>query len=420
MTDRVDTAVQVERMSLGTWLRFMLGQRDAILAVARSTDAVWIGLLFVLSAGLAREYDGEYLLYEPWHALLPLAASLLTSLFLYALIYAAAYQHGVRSLGWWSGYRTLLKFYWMTAPLAWLYAIPVERFLDPAQATRTNFALLAVVSIWRVLLITRAISVWLGASYARVMWIVLFFGVTVLLIASFITPTPLWDIMGGIRLPEREQVILAISLAVRIFGTIAWFILFIAACIAIFGRSTWVKEPATIQGRSGFSAWLFAITLLVIGVLILPFGQPEQAKRWHAESLLRSGRVADGVKYMTTTPRSEFPPLWDPPPRTSYGEDNPSLDEIAVELDKIEAPTWLRDHYAEKVLSRGVVGVIYAASDGRPDRLDAMLDVLERSPPPNLDAEMQWQLRAATKDDKLDAGLRERIQELLKHYPEAE
>jgi len=87
--------------TFGTWLRFMLGQSDAIDSVAKSQYALWVGLLFVLSAGLAREYDGEYLAREPWHLLLPLAASLATSFVLYAIVYLAAHCHSVTKLGFW-------------------------------------------------------------------------------------------------------------------------------------------------------------------------------------------------------------------------------------------------------------------------------------------------------------------------------
>src|SRR5688500_7580372 len=102
---------------------YLLGIRSGILRVAESRAALWVGLLFVLSAGFAREYDGVDLLHEPWHLALPLIASLGTSLVLYVLVYLAAYNRGVTELGFLDGYRTLLTFYWWTAPLAWLYAI---------------------------------------------------------------------------------------------------------------------------------------------------------------------------------------------------------------------------------------------------------------------------------------------------------
>ena len=113
-----------------TILRFLFGSRDAIERIAACRQAPWIGLLLVFSAALAREYDGQDLLHEPWHLFLPLFASLATSFLLYLLLRVVGW---FRSAGWnpfWSGYWSFLGLYWMTAPLAWLYAIPVERFLS--------------------------------------------------------------------------------------------------------------------------------------------------------------------------------------------------------------------------------------------------------------------------------------------------
>ena len=147
-----------EATTIGTWLRFLVGSREAILRIARSRQALWLGFVFVLSTGFAREYDGADLWHEPWHLVLPLVASLGTSLVLWSLVYMAAISRGLPELSFWAGYRVLLTFYWMTAPLAWLYAIPVERFMSPGDATAANLWFLAAVSVWRVLLITRALS----------------------------------------------------------------------------------------------------------------------------------------------------------------------------------------------------------------------------------------------------------------------
>jgi hypothetical protein len=66
-------------MTLWTLLKFLAGNRDAIVSAARCNGAIWIGLLFVIAAGFAREYDGEDLLHEPWHLAIPLGASLASS-----------------------------------------------------------------------------------------------------------------------------------------------------------------------------------------------------------------------------------------------------------------------------------------------------------------------------------------------------
>lgn len=407
-------------LTFGKWLKFMFGHSDAIHAVAKSQNALWVGLLFVFSAGLAREYDGEYLLREPWHLLLPLVASLSTSLVLYSLVYLAARGHSVLKLHWWAGYRTLLTFYWMTAPLAWLYAVPVERFLDPVRATQANFALLAIVSVWRVLLITRAISVWLDAGYFSVLLIVLFFADTVLLAANFAMPMPVWDIMGGIRLPQRESIILTVRLMVGVYGTMAWFVFLIAACIVAFGsKLPWYlgELPKPPEFKTGRSMWLFAILLLIVGLAILPLAQPEQARRWHAEHLLQTGQVADAVQYMASIPRRQFPPQWNPPPRTSYGDNKPPLDEVVAEIKKADAPEWLRDVYLEKVLESrsGMQGAIKQAESGKTEQLEAILDMLERSKQANSDsgADFYYSLRQVVEEKKVNAALQERIRKLL-------
>jgi hypothetical protein len=408
---------QATPLTIGTWLRFMIGDREAIEEFARSRNAVWIGLLFVLSAGLAREYDGAYLLREPWHLLLPLAASLVTSLILYAIVHAAARRHQVK-LAWWPGYRVLLTFYWMTAPLAWLYAVPVERFLDPGKATLANFGFLAIVSIWRVLLITRAISVWLDAPYFRILLLVLFFGNSVLWVANFLTPTPVWDVMGGIRLPERESVILNVKLLIWFYGTMSWFALLITIGLmrALGSKSPWymgeLPKPADLT--AGRSMWAFAIALILAGLAILPAAQAEQARRWQAEHLLRTGHVEEGISFMAGTPREKFPPQWDPPPRTSYGESVPQIDELISVLAAAETPAWVRDVYMEKVLASRTVWTeaIFKAENGRPGRLETLISFLEHASARIDDS--NWWLQRLSESEKLGPELRDRIKKLSK------
>ena len=161
MHEQVIVAVESAPLTFGTWLRFMLGQRRNRLG-SEVANALWIGLLFVLSAGLARVTVS--VLQRAVVFVVAVGGVVATSLVLYAFVYVAGSGHGVTKLRWWTGYRTFLTFYWMTAPLAWLYAVPVERFLDPGLGNaRPTSSLLAIVSVWRVLLITRAISVWLDA-----------------------------------------------------------------------------------------------------------------------------------------------------------------------------------------------------------------------------------------------------------------
>src|SRR5262245_18201075 len=99
-------------MGIGTLLRYLIGDRQAILAIAGSRHSLWIGFLFVLSAGLAREYDGEDLLHEPWYAVIPLAASLASSLLLFTLAYGLAVGKGESGHEAPRRYLTFLGLFW--------------------------------------------------------------------------------------------------------------------------------------------------------------------------------------------------------------------------------------------------------------------------------------------------------------------
>ena len=84
-------------VGIRTLARYLLGDREAIRTLASTRHTLWLGLLFVLSAGFAREYDGADLLHEPWHVVLPLGASLASSLVLFFLLYLPGEHRSERS-----------------------------------------------------------------------------------------------------------------------------------------------------------------------------------------------------------------------------------------------------------------------------------------------------------------------------------
>ncbi len=134
-------------MTVATLLRFLIGNRRAIIDIANCPSAIGVGLLFVLSAGFAREYDGEDLWAEPWHVLIPIAASVATSFVLFVLTFFLLVVHDPKRPGLVSAYRAFLSLYWLTAPFDWLYAIPYERFLTAPQAVEANLWTLGLVAV---------------------------------------------------------------------------------------------------------------------------------------------------------------------------------------------------------------------------------------------------------------------------------
>src|SRR5205823_5503904 len=104
-----------------------------------------------------------------------------------------------------SGYRSFLSLFWMTAPLAWLYAIPYERFLDPLQATQANLITLGIVATWRVMLMIRVGVVLMGLSVWGSLGLVMAYADIVALIAVSLMPeVPVIREMGGVRSPLND------------------------------------------------------------------------------------------------------------------------------------------------------------------------------------------------------------------------
>src|SRR3989442_521585 len=106
-------------MSIETLLAYLIGNPAAIAQIAASPAAVWVGLAFLLSTGLARSYDTTDLWQKPWHLWLPFGAALALSLALYGAIYLfLALKDRPPPLL--AGYWSLLGLFLLTAPLAWL------------------------------------------------------------------------------------------------------------------------------------------------------------------------------------------------------------------------------------------------------------------------------------------------------------
>jgi hypothetical protein len=196
-------------MRLRTLPLYLIGNRQAILEIASDSRAIWLGLLFVLSAGLAREYDAEALVREPYFVMIPVAVSTIASFLLFLVACGPMYFYresaGTRPpFG--EAFQSFLGLFWMTAPLAWLYAIPYERFLSPVDATRANLWTLAVVAAWRILLMARVIAVITGRRMLTSFFLVMVFAsATAFAAAAVVPPVKIVSFMGGANVPEVTE-----------------------------------------------------------------------------------------------------------------------------------------------------------------------------------------------------------------------
>lgn len=331
-------------------LYYLFGSRNVILHIAASRHATIAALAFVFTAALAREYDGESLLHAPWHLARPLGASLASGTILFLLIELAT-SAAKHTAGAAERFRRFITCYWMTAPLAWLYAIPFERFMDPIDAIHANLRLLALVAAWRVVLITRVISVLYGTRPRPTAILVLLFGNAVAVAAVIIAPTPVIDVMGGLRHNARDQLVLNITTSITLYSFLSIPALLIATVIAWHRL---MPSPPELAAPSPAPRWRYLV-LASLGVWIIPLAlahaQPEQISRHHAESLLTAGRIDEAIAEMTARGQSAYPPHWDPPPHTSYPDPTPDLDAVILSLQTAptEVPAWITAPYADKL-----------------------------------------------------------------------
>lgn len=334
-------------MTIRTLFFFLVGSREAILKIAGSRWSLVVGFLFVISAGFARYYDSAYLVSEWTVMLRGIGVSVFNSLsfFVVASLFAT---RGVEWKGFLTRYVNFLGLFWMTAPTALLYAIPYERFLSPLDAVHANAWTLAFVSVWRVVLITRILSILLGVSWIAMLFPVLLISDAAVLAASMMMPQPIVDLMGGFQLTEVEREISRSTFAVRAYSMLALPILLIATLIA----GSLVRRMGTfvIERRNDRPIGLLIVAALsiVAWIPVLVRVQPEQRLRFRAEQLLRAGQVAEAITEMSRHERKAYPPVWDPPPRLLYREDKPSMSNLRKSIRENRPAEWVSSIYVEK------------------------------------------------------------------------
>lgn len=366
---------------------YLVGNRQAILQIASTHGALGLGALFVLSAGLAREYDGADLYHEPWLLLIPFVASTATSFLLYSLVYLAALRRFIERPAFGPMYISFLALYWMTAPIAWFYAIPVERFMSAGDSTIANLYLLALVSLWRVILITRVVNVLFGASVFAAFWLVMLFADSVALGMLSLTPIPIINVMGGVRLSSSEIAIQSTALSIFLFGGMSWLVWLLGVfLIGISGRRDW-KVPSIELTRSsqiGRFAWALPICVILGFIGLLPFTQPEQQLRHAVENNLAKNRIDEAIRLMSKHVHSDFPPHWIPPPHLAYRDPRPKLLDILNVVAETDSAAWVQKIFADKLesdISNYSWGVRHHwAFEWNAVEKDRFLSVMERLP----------------------------------------
>jgi len=292
--------------------RFLFGNARAIREVASNRSALWTGIVLVLLTGIARNYDQNYFLETPLWLIGPLAFSFFSGSFLYGvLILGFAKRHFPADHRPEKQWRTFMALFWMTAPIAWLYAIPVERFLDSSRAAEANIALLAIVSLWRVLLMSRVIVVLLEISFFRALgWVLLAASLEVILVmffGAFLSGSFSRHILAGMagmrNAPEEE---LLSSVLGSVWGW-SWAVLLICV-VSLAARPFRGAVPPLPRSSPGRLSWPLLITLVMLwGILAIP-AQIEQHRFVTHSALVHKGNYSDALNYLAQFERRDFPP----------------------------------------------------------------------------------------------------------------
>ncbi len=308
-------------MRLATIFTYLAGNRRAILDVASDRKALAVGAILVLSAALARNYDRASLPDEPWRLLGPFVASLAISGPLFLSIFSLARWKGMNSPGIARSYLSFLALYWMTAPLAWLYGIPYERFLSSVGATNANLWTLALVSIWRVALMVRVVTVVFGMHVLTALAPVMLIADVAALAALYLVPLPVIQIMGGISPEQGTIAFTALLVTALCWLTQPLWILLAVVSVSSNGEKPEWRVPSTRdRPPGGHAALAFAVLILIGWAALLPFTQPEPILAARLERTYRTAGPGAALALMSAHDRADFPPDWQPPPRRFPGE----------------------------------------------------------------------------------------------------
>ncbi|QDV40214.1 hypothetical protein Enr13x_00200 [Stieleria neptunia] len=350
MTNEADVSepIDVGPMRLIDVAGFLIGRRCSIERVIASKASLALGAALVATAALAREYDAVSFIHQPLDLLAPLAASIFVSAIVFAVVRCfhaiTAIPHPGSTA---DDYRVFLSGYWMTAPLAWLYAIPIETMTDEISALRFNLTLLSIVSIWRVLLFARFVSVRYRVSLNAALCWVLAPCMAIAVVALFQQILSMVSIMGGLRLTETQQILLDFRsnvFGVAFYGFIPTLLLGIGLAVAIRKHAESIAVPRFRP--SVLQRWTWAIPVLAfVGFTIAAvFFQPPRYRAAQVDQLLTDGRIDEAITLMQRQGEDRFPSVWDPPPHfPTRRKPTPPISDLLAAIGRNQPERWISD-----------------------------------------------------------------------------
>lgn len=293
-----------------TIARFLVGKRDAIEEVATSKGTFFLAALFIVSAGLARNYDHHILSQEPLWVFGPFAMTFFSSLFIFAFVKALG---GLRRGALkciptpCSNYFPFLRCFAMTAPLAWLYGIPAEQFTTALVATQFNFAVLLLVSFWRLALMVRVLVVLFNFTPLRAFCLISIPASIEMFFATLVKSMDIVGIMGGMKLTTAERFLYEATQTV----TAGSFFLFVAACLLIFFSKRGeirALTPSENPPKISRPTWLAATSIIALWLLASAAPQQRLRNLKQFQTLVHQGQYKEAQAFTESLTKTDFPP----------------------------------------------------------------------------------------------------------------
>lgn len=267
-------------VTVGRLIQFLLGSRVAIATFASRRDTLWLGLVFVISAGLIREYHQGSWIQKPWLIATPLIWATVFTLLLFPLVTIVARQRGAIVENYWARCRVFLGLVWMTAPLAWVFILPVDQLMPAEDAAIIKLWFLGIVAIWRIYLVTRILATLFVPHSSEVIFTGTFFilmlVVDTIFLCNFGGGRPVLMVGSTSETPVAEFVVLHLLTVMSFIGVMTWPIWLIGTLMVALGqgpRWAWTVRPAVSSGPLSTGIKVLAAASLLICLVLWPFAK---------------------------------------------------------------------------------------------------------------------------------------------------
>ena len=340
-------------MTPAIWLSLLWGDADAIRQIADNPWSLAIGAILVLSAALARSYRRHDFILKPVVLLIPFAASAAAAYgFCVLLVLTTGRRDFLGSFPVW------IAVFWATAPLAWMYGLPVERWTTPLGAIQARLLLLALVSIARVAITICALDVLTHCGLAASFFEVLLFGDLFLLGALWFArprghenPPQLFTGMGSMspRAPRDVQLLRSIAWKITAVAAATFPIWLIGVLITTGASANWSVPRMQAAQTPTSATWAVALGAVLAWNLLSLAPQRRLRRAGMIEVIVDAGDYALAADLLCTSRAGDFPPDWMFPPAGRFsGEGTRQFLGMLAAVSARPSPPWVRLAYDQQ------------------------------------------------------------------------